>query len=196
MVDYAYCPKCNKDVELVEVSLGTRGAESVIRCTECGYTISHKSEETEEEVKRQAPPSAHVVIVGYTAVNADLLTAAIVRKGFAEEVSTCNNGEEYLVNIIKLLRDKNPPKLIITEVKMPILNGINASLCLRSIENGMGRAKIPILFFSQKELDDQFERAVKFLTPARYVPLPKELDTEAFRQRAEKMLDLLMKEQW
>jgi len=195
LVDYAYCPKCNKDVELVEISLGTRGAESALRCTECGYTIAHKSEET-GQIKKAAPPAARVVLVGYSAVNADLLTAAIVRKGFAEEISACANGEEYLVSVIKMLRDKNPPKLIITEVTMPVMNGINASLCLRSIENGMGKSKIPILFFTQRELDDQFRRAVKFLTPARYVPLPQNADTEIFRQRAEKMLDLLMKEQW
>lgn len=196
MVDYAYCPKCNKDVEIVEISIGTRGAESTLRCSECGYTISHRPGGAKDEAGRGAPSVAHVVIVGYTAVNADLLTAAIVRKGFAEEVSACASGEEYLVNVIKLLRDKNPPKLIITEVKMPIMNGINASLCLRSIENGMGRGKIPILFFTQRELDDQFKRAVKFLTPARYVPIPQNPDTEAFRQRVEKMLELLMNEKW
>jgi hypothetical protein len=76
------------------------------------------------------------------------------------------------------------------------MNGINAALCMRSIEKGISREKVPLLFFTQRPLEDQFVKAIKFLTPAKYVPQPATDDIEAFRQRADQMVDLLKKEPW
>ena len=191
MTKNAYCPKCDKEVETVEVSIGAEG-ESATRCSECGNTLAQTSprDNSVETNKKR------IVVCGYSPVQSDIMAAAFVRNGFANELITCSNGEEFLVNVINCLKKKKRPNLIITEVQMPIMNGINASICMRSIEKGVSREKIPLLFFTSKPLEDQFVRAIKFLTPAKYVPLPPKADLDTFRQRVEQIVDLLKKENW
>jgi len=193
VANYTHCPKCNKDVEVIEVSIGTRGAETIIRCAECGMVLASRGGETTEQ-KQQ--PTATVLVVGYTPAQADILTAAFLRNRYADEVLSCANGEEFLVMMTKLFRARKTPKLIVMEVSMPIMNGINAALCMRSIEKGVSREKAPLLFFTQRPLDDQFIKAIKYLTPAKYVPQPSGSDIESFRQRADQIVDLLKKEPW
>ena len=40
MTQYTYCPKCDKDVEAIEVSMGTRGGGTSLRCSECGHVLA------------------------------------------------------------------------------------------------------------------------------------------------------------
>jgi len=137
-----------------------------------------------------------VVAAGYTPVQVDMMTAALVRSAYADDIINCADGDKFLSQITQLIRTKNPPRLTIIEVAMPIMNGINAALCMRSIEKAVSREKIPILYFTQRKLDDPFVRAIKFLSPAKYVPLPPKPDTETFRQRVDQMVELLKKENW
>lgn len=192
MAHYTYCPKCNKDVEVVEVSMGTRGGGATLRCAECGAVLAEKKESAPDEKLKLS----RVITAGYSDLQNDLIIAALVRTQYADVVEGCANGEEFLVKTTNLLYKRAVPKLIILEVNMPIMNGINAALCLRSIEKGIGAGKIPILFFTQKSLDEMFTKAIKFLTPAKYVPLPPNADIETFRKRADQIAELLKAEKW
>lgn len=192
MAHYTYCPKCNKDVEVVEVSMGTRGGGATLRCAECGNVLAEKRENPPDEKLKLS----RVITAGYSDLQNDLIMAALVRTQFADVVEGCANGEEFLVKTTNLLCKRAVPKLIILEVNMPIMNGINAALCLRSIEKGISAGKVPILFFTQKPLDEMFTKAIKFLTPAKYVPLPPNADIETFRKRADQIAELLKAEKW
>jgi len=204
VVQYTYCPKCDKDVEVIEVSLGTRGGDSKLRCSECGFVIS----DTTKDYSKQGTPTtraAHpeekaklvrVVSAGYSNTQNESLISAIARNRYANAVDHCANGEEFLSKMTSLLHKKERPKLIILEVNMSIMNGINSALCLRSIEKGISDEKVPILFFTQKSLDDMFTRAIKFLTPAKYVPLPANPTPDVFQKRADQVVELLRMEKW
>lgn len=207
MVQYAYCPKCDKDAELVEVSLGTRGGESTLRCAECGHIIANFAKDYSKQgpIGQGAAPRGEgrekeklirVVSAGFTDVQNDLLISAVVRAKYADAFDHCANGEEFLSRMTSLLHKKERPRLIILEVNMPIMNGINSALCLRSIEKGIADEKVPILFFTQKSLDDMFTRAIKFLSPAKYVPLPPNPGADVFKKRAEQVVELLKQETW
>ena len=192
MAQYLNCPKCKKKVEVIEVSLGA-GAESELKCVECGLVLGRK---TLENAAARPTTLQRVLLAGYTPAQTDIMTVSFVKNGFADEVISSTDGEDFLTKIISLIRKKEYPKLVIIEVSIPIMNGINAALCMRAIEKGIGREKTPILFFTAKPLDEQFVRAIKFLSPAKFVPLAPKIEMEDFHQRIVQVVDLLKKEQW
>lgn len=192
MAHYTYCPRCNKDVEVIEVSMGTRGGGATLRCAECGAVLAEKDEKSPDERLKLT----RVITAGYSDIQNDLIIAALVRNQYADVLEGCSSGEELLVKTTNLLYKRAAPKLLMLEVNMPIMNGINAALCLRSIEKGISASKIPILFFTQKPLDEMFTKAIKFLTPAKYVPLPPNVDIETFRKRVDQIAELLKSEKW
>jgi len=192
VTESVYCPTCEKNTEILEISMGTRGAETALRCSKCGTIISQKKEES----IGKARAGTQIVSAGYTSAHADIISEAFIRNGYAEDIINFANGNAFLTEITRLLREKVPPKLVLIEVAMPIMNGINAALCMRSIEKGIGKDKIPILYFTQKELDDPFVRAIKFLNPAKYVPAPPKVDNDIYQQRVDQLIELLKKEGW
>ena len=196
VAQHGYCPRCGKEVEAIEITAGTRGSSATLRCIECGQVLAELPDQSRRESADEKMKLSRVVAAGYSDVQNNILIAALVRNQYTDIVDHCANGEEFLRRMTSLLHKKEPPKLIILEVNMPIMNGINSALCLRSIEKGIGGDKIPILFFTQKDLDDMFTRAIKFLTPAKYVPLPHNPDTETFRKRADQIAELLKMGTW
>ena len=200
MAQYTYCPDCNHEVETIEVSMGTSGGGTSLRCIECGKVLAEIADKFRPGGISQeyggSVPGARVITAGYSGVQNDLLIASLMRAKFADSVEPCANGEEFLKLMTRILHNKEKPRLVVLEVQMAIMNGINSALCLRSIEKGIGKAKVPILFFTRKPLDDMFSKAIKFLTPAKYVPLPKDADAEIFRNRADQVAELLLESAW
>lgn len=200
MSRYTYCPKCNHDVEAFEVSEGTRGEKASLKCSQCGTKLADLSTVPEAPARaaaaHPAAVSSPVVMAGYNGLQNDIITAALMRGKYCDKMEYTANGEEFLAKISSLLHERHRPKLIIIEANMSIMNGINAALCMRSIEKGVGREKTPILFLTTKPLDEMFTRAIKFLTPAKYVPLPPNPDVNSFRARVEQVVELLHREKW
>jgi len=53
---------------------------------------------------------------------------------------------------------------------MPVLNGFNAAIALRAIEEGFGLTKsTPILFFSAQPCDEKAKKVLQFVGRAIYV---------------------------
>lgn len=191
MANTTYCPKCDKNVEILEVSRGAQ-SQSEFKCAECGTTLPKAA----PDQRTRPVERARIIIAGYTPAQSDIITMTFQRNGYAQDVKAYENGEDFLTKVTALVGKKEPPKLVIIEVGMPIMNGINAALCMRAIEKGISREKIPILFFTIKPLEEQFVRAIKFLAPAKYVPLPANVDMDTFRNRVEQVVELLKREQW
>jgi CheY-like chemotaxis protein len=60
--------------------------------------------------------------------------------------------------------------LCILDIRMPVFNGVNAAMALRSIEKGFERPrKTPILFFSTVKCDDTLREVLRFTSPSRYI---------------------------
>ncbi|HXG86001.1 MAG TPA: response regulator transcription factor [Pyrinomonadaceae bacterium] len=79
-----------------------------------------------------------------------LRAVAAVLRGEGFEVSTARNGREALVSVAQ-----NPPDLIVSDVRMPGMDGYALARRLRSAPN---YALIPIVFLTAKdEIDDRIE---------------------------------------
>lgn len=191
-VHTAYCKACNDEVEILFISEGMRG-EEVPRCAICGADIASDKVST----IKQGELSDLVFIAGYCAEKADLLEKSLLEGQIATKVARCESGEDLIMKLVMAIRRRKPPRLIILETNMPIMNGINSALCIRAIEKGLGiKPPTHILFFTSKELDDGFKKAIKFLKPAKYVPIDRSSDKRAFSERVGKMTGVLAREHW
>ena len=104
--------------------------------------------------------------------------------------------------ILKLIPDLNDTdgnhiNLLILDVPMPYLNGINAAIGIRAIEKIYPKhSLIPILFLTRKPIDDTFKKVIKYLSPAKYASLgPSDIPKELV-PRLSRIIALLSQEAW
>ena len=98
------------------------------------------------------------------------LTKTLADRGIARTVLPAANGVECLIHYHQSVAAGRTPQLVILDVNMPILNGINAAIGLRAAERASGvTAPVPILFFTSTPCDDSFKRVLQFTSPARYL---------------------------
>ena len=98
------------------------------------------------------------------------LTKTLVDRKIAQSVLPALNGEECLIHYHRAMAQGRVPQLIILDVNMPILNGINAAIAIRAAERAAASANpTPILFFTSTLCDDSFKRVLQFTAPARYL---------------------------
>ena len=145
-----------------------------------------------------------VIIVGYEDPIKKILATAL-RTRFASKAdhvtdivvrAACPSGEALLTEFTRNVRNEHLPGLIILEINMPVMNGINTALCLRSLERGANISeKTPILFFTNRELDETFRKVIRFVEPAKFLPIG-DINKAAFTEKAAQVSDLLAKEDW
>lgn len=94
---------------------------------------------------------------------------ALIQRQIAKTVVSTENGFEALIAFHKAVRQQVKLDLLVLDVNMPILDGINLAVCIRAAERAAGLPKHPILFFTSNLCDDAFRRALEYLAPARYI---------------------------
>ncbi len=138
--------------------------------------------------------------MGYTPTVKQSLMDRISEKQIGREVVGLANGEEMLVRVIDRLRENRRngvSDLVITDVPMPFLNGINAAIGLRAIEKTyMNHDLMPILFLTNKPCDETFKKVIKYLAPAKYATLGPVDDPPKLNSHIAKIISLIAKETW
>ena len=78
-------------------------------------------------------------------------------------------GEEALVALSSALGVRQPPALIILDLRLPIINGINLAIAARAFELGFRSPRlIPMVFlFDPPDATSSFDKVVKFCQPLR-----------------------------
>jgi CheY-like chemotaxis protein len=209
MAGKVFCKSCQVEVEPISVSMGTEGVER-LRCPECGSFLDAEPDEfkaalqeseefvfTDESISVPIFPS--IFLVGYPEQTALMLEDQIIQRNLAREVVVLPNGEDLIIRLIQSLSslDGEEIGLIITEVPMPYINGINTAIAVRAIEKTYpGHSLIPILFITRKPCDDTFKKAIRFLSPARYASLGSSDDSGQMAPRLNKIVALLCQEKW
>ena len=185
-----YCPSCGEDVEYFVML--TEGDE-IAHCSICGL-ILHK-----EEAKKPAEKLKtlqNVVAAEDSPVLLKTLSHMLVDKNITKGVDPCKNGEEFIATVVERLKKNFPISLVILDVNMPILNGINAAVILRAIERGFAKKRpTPILFFTSYRCDDTFKKVLKYCAPARYINKGTGSSPEEFAQRLYQVVSQLLAEQ-
>lgn len=204
------------EVEAVVSPYAGEGA-NVPRCTLCGAVIDvgvsssigegcefdpsiSLDEQSLIDESVSIPTLNEIVLVGFAPSIHQLLEDKVHEKNLAREVISCTNGEEMIVNVIDRLKGDSGNgdiDLVLTEVPMPFLNGINAAIGLRAIEKTYPEHDlIPILFLTNKPCDETFKRVIKYLSPAKYATLGPVDDKERLTEHLTRIISLVSKERW
>jgi CheY-like chemotaxis protein len=157
-----FCPGCGEDVNTYSVE---RDGMSENRCNFCGLTlISEFKEERMKEVDC-------IMISEDNELIREMLHDSLVANKVAKKVIPSENGFDFISKLIGRFGQRQPIDLIILDIQMPIMSGINAAVALRAIETGLKREnrRVPILFFSVKKCDETLRKVLTFCEPAQYV---------------------------
>jgi CheY-like chemotaxis protein len=204
-----FCPNCQMEVEAV-LAPAAQGKGIVPRCTICGAVIvegeaaaAEKSLSLDEvsfvDESISVPAMDRIIVVGYTPGIRELVVDKMSEKHLAREIIPAQNGEEMIINVINTLKSNGDGHidLVVTDVPMPFLNGINAAIGLRALERTYPEHDlIPILFLTNKPCDDTFKKVIRFLAPAKYATLGPVDDKEKLIKHLYRILSLVAQEKW
>ena len=99
------------------------------------------------------------------------------------------NGQEFLEKFTRALRAGKPPGLIMLDVQMPVMNGFNAAVAARAVEQAHDMPKpTPLMFFSSQPCDDYAKKVVKFCGRAIYVNKVASPNLAELAERVEQVL--------
>lgn len=163
---HAFCPVCGDHVDCREE---IEGSYKRVFCTRCRYQISEKkiSRQPVAEPAAPRPSLGRVISADDTAMTRQQLADAL--STMAKDVKSCENGFDFLVAWQQAVDHGAKIDLVILDVDMPVLDGINAAIAMRAVEKEAGLRPTPILFFTGNTLDPTFQRALNYLAPARHV---------------------------
>ena len=183
-----YCPSCGEDVEyFVMLSEGSELAH----CSVCGLILEREAPAPEGIKTLQ-----NVVAAEDSPVLLKTLSQMLLDRSISKTVEACKNGEEFISTVVERFKQNLPISLVILDVNMPILNGINAAVIFRAIERGFDKKRpTPILFFTSYRCDDTFKKVLKYCAPAKYINKGTGSSPEEFAQRLYQVVSLLLAEQ-
>jgi CheY-like chemotaxis protein len=203
-----FCPDCQVEVEAV-MAPEAKDGKIVPRCTICGAVIEEEPSSADDtslpldevsftDESIAVPVMDKVMVVGYPTSVRQILVDKMEEKNMAREVVPMQNGEEMIVLAINHLKGKGGRiDLVVTDVPMPFLNGINAAIGLRALERTYpDHDLIPILFLTNKPCDDTFKKVIRFLSPAKYATLGPVDDHNKLIKHVQRVLSLITQESW
>ncbi len=180
-----YCPSCGTDVAYYTMN---SSSGEVDRCEHCSMELHDADSDP-------GPMSVgKVYVVEDTVLIREMIKDIIIAKDLAQEVKTCSNGAEFLAYFTRDLIKRDPPGIIMLDVVMPTLNGINAAIAVRSVEKAFGMRATPILFFTVKEIDETFKKVLKYSSPAMYINKGRDSSPEKMQKRIEAVVNKLWQE--
>lgn len=176
-----FCPSCG---EMVDLFVMITGGEERIHCTQCGLDLSKK------EFKKKIMD--RILISDDSSIVRKQVAELVVNSGIAKDIIESENGRVFLSQLSDLLKNNASVNLIILDVNMPIINGIDAARTVRAIETGLKLTqKIPIVFFSVVKCDDNFKKIMNITKPSAYLNKGNSADKEQFGKRLLEVIDRL-----
>jgi CheY-like chemotaxis protein len=167
-----YCPSCGEYVDTYSVDRGgVVGQGGVVTATDrhedvccifCGMIV-------EDKAKDEVMPAKSILICDDSAMIRELLSDVLRNNNLSEKVVASSDGSDFITLFSKNVSEKTPFSLVVLDVAMPILNGINAAIAMRAIEKALQMKATPILFFTAHKCDDNFKKVLSFCKPALYI---------------------------
>ena len=162
-IQMRYCPACGKDVNTYSsLNFDSDSPGEAECCIHCGMVIEDSDEVREPHVET-------VLMAEDSIMMREVLQDVLIEKRIAEKVIPCNDGAEFITAFTNMLIEKKGASLVVLDVSMPKLNGINAAVALRSIEKSFVVNHVPILFFTAHICDDTFKKVLAYCKPAYYL---------------------------
>jgi len=156
-----FCEKCGAVRELMVIFY--KGEETP-HCIECGSVVKTGDD---KERGREVKTCKRILIAEDSALNAEMIKDIIKKNNLSEDLCLCSTGEEVVERFVQLLRKDKAIDIIILDINMPVMNGINAGISIRAIEKGFEQPKqVPFIFAEKTESLVKF---FKYLKPALYL---------------------------
>lgn len=155
-----FCPTCCENVDLYQAEVDDF---IELRCVYCGQVL--------EKNKLGETKSYGIILTAEDSpLLREMLKDVLIEKKLTQEVQASENGQEVISRFTQLLRNNDPPGVVILDVIMPVINGFFTALALRGIEKGFQVKKpIPFIFLSSRDLDKNFENVIQFCQPCYYI---------------------------
>ncbi len=187
--DKLYCPSCGDQVEFFVM---LNEGDEIKHCSSCGL-ILHEEQKTQ---KKKIKTLQNVVAAEDNNLLLKTLSRMLKEKKITKTVDATKNGEDFITTVVDRIKNNKPISLVILDVNMPILNGINAAVIFRAIEKGYGKKNTtPILFFTSYKCDDTFKKVLKYCKPAKYINKGTGASPEEFAERLYQVVYQLLSEQ-
>jgi len=172
-----YCTGC---AVYVEILTATDGGRTRSRCSQCGREIVEERTKVSGAAPAMDLPELvaeedvlqfdSIVIAEDSPTLRQLLKIVLQQHGIGKDVFLTQNGEEFIQTVIERFAQGAAVNLAILDLEMPVLNGHVAAVVLRAAERAFKvPRKTPILFFSRRVRDQEFERLLAQCQPAGYV---------------------------
>ncbi|MBE9504697.1 MAG: response regulator [Proteobacteria bacterium] len=162
-----FCPSCGENVDTYFVDR-SGGVESEgkkkgdICCIFCGMIV-------EDISGNDVIPAKSILISDDSAMVRELITDMLKENGLTKDVIASKDGSDFITLFVKKISKKTPFSLVILDVSMPILNGVNAAIAMRAIEKALKMKSTPVLFFTAQKCDENFKKVLTYCKPALYV---------------------------
>ncbi len=186
-----FCPSCGENVDTFVVERGPKLETSKPIeqecCIFCGMLVV-------EIPGDKLTPVDTILVADDSAMIRALLKDVITDNKLASNVVTCDHGADFITVFTRKLIEKNPAALIVLDVAMPILNGVNAAIAARAIEKCFAQKPTPIMFFTAQKCDENFKKVLSFCKPALYLNKASSSTPDELSSRIGKVVKHLMKE--
>ncbi len=175
-----YCPSCGEEVEpFVVIEMG----DEITKCSSCGLTLS---DITEERIKL-----SRVLLAEDSKLLREMAQEIFIKKGLTDDVQVFEDGEGLIEAYIRALGNYETVSLIVLDIRMPNVGGLEAGLAVRDVEKDFSVEKpVPILFFSAVKADDALRELLNKLSPAAYVNKGQESKPDVL---AERLYNIILK---
>ena len=189
-----FCPSCGENVDtyFVDRSGGTENKgkkRGDICCIFCGMIVEDVS-----STGSDVTPAKSILISDDSAMVRELVADMLKENGLTKDVIASKDGSDFITLFVKKISEKTPFSLVILDVSMPILNGVNAAISMRAIEKALKMKSTPVLFFTAQKCDDNFKKVLAYCKPALYVNKGVSSTPDLLASRVSQVITKLLKD--
>lgn len=165
-----------------------QGGDDVAHCSICGLVLD------DGPPQRAVAGALPCVLIAEDTVSIrDAVAATLESERIALEVGKAANGVEFISQATSRFKQGRQLSLVILDVEMPIMNGVQAARSLREVEKQLGVAKkTPILFFTSRKIDERFKQVLQQLQPSSFVNKGTSTNPADLALRVRRVLSVLL----
>ena len=180
---FRYCPSCGERVYTYTV---LKEGVVELRCSPCGFPVTLV----------QGPslqPLDCIIIADDNRFFRTFLGDLLVERRLTENVITCESGAQFLTSVTERLHQGLPNPLGILDIVMEPVDGINAAMALRAVEQGFAVTHpTPLLFLSGAQYDETLSRLIARCQPSLYLNKGADATPDKLGPRLEKVIGYLL----
>ena len=185
-----FCPSCGENVDtyiLERMGDSFGEIEEEYCCVHCGIKVY-------DSCQREIKPADSILVSDDSSMIRGLLHDLLIENNLSKKVVSSRDGSDFITLFSKSISEKLPFSLVVLDVAMPVLNGINAAIAMRAIEKALNMNPTPILFFTASKCDENFKKVLSYCNPAQYVNKGVSSTPDLLASRIGRVVKYLLKE--